>query len=115
MTTTMPQHMAALERANQVRIAGARFRREVHSLGCDEGKALLAAYLEKGEVPQEIDRMKVERFISSIRRVGDDGVKQVRRMAGIYRTTVQGRPLQVRDLTPRERVSLAAALRSYGR
>lgn len=116
MTATMPQYDEAREYANKVRSAAARFRREVSALGGKEGRALLAAYLEKNNPPEEIDRMPVERFVRSIHRIGNFEAERLYRTAGLNRRTARGSgrkngALQVRDLTERERLSLAAALR----
>jgi hypothetical protein len=117
---TIAQHQEAREYANEVRMAAGRFRREVSELGNQEGKALLAAYLEKTtDLPPEIDRMPVDRFVASIRRIGDHEVERLYRVAGLHRRVAKnagrGNPtLQVRDLTDRERLALAAALRPVG-
>jgi hypothetical protein len=109
MTTTMPQHMAALELANQVRTGGAAFRRQVKALSQREGMQRLADELDAG-LSRETGTLTLQAFICSVHRMGWHRASRFLHAASLYR-----RPnVRMRELTQRERDALAAALRSHG-
>jgi hypothetical protein len=117
VTTTMPQHMRALELANRRRRAIKEFREEVATKG-REGALELADVLD-GDVTPDVGAMTIDRFLFSVRRVGGVQAAKMIRAAGIDRYHRRGESrretaIRVRDLTQRERDALSAALRAWG-
>lgn len=105
--TSTTQYMAALERANKIRLAAAATRREIHALASRDGALRVAELLDAGDA--RIASMPVGRLLRSIRAVGEVKVSMLLRAAGI---ATQDR--RVDRLTSRQRGSLAEALRSWG-
>ncbi|MGH2954667.1 MAG: hypothetical protein ACRD2Z_03205 [Thermoanaerobaculia bacterium] len=105
-TTTKPQHLVALERANEIRLAGARWRREVREYPKAEGQAMLAEALERNDIPDCLARMDLGWFLTAPQRLGPARAARLALGAGVRRSKCR-----VRDLTLRQRSVLAARLR----
>jgi hypothetical protein len=102
-----PQHMQALALAQEVRIAGDRFCMRVRKLSYPEGCEILASILEERDIESHIGALYLDRFLKSIRFVGDHGVEEIWQEAGMLRRNVR-----VRELVLSERSRLAGALRA---
>lgn len=92
--------------ANQIRVASAHWRRDVFARPSMEGRLTLAETLEGEDIPREIGMLRLRRYLMSANRLGERMASHICREAGIAR-----RDPRVRDLTVRERMALAAALR----
>jgi len=98
------QYMAALSRANEVRLASAQARREVHALPPKEGARHLADLLENRD--PRIESTPIGRLLRAILGIGDVKVGVLLRAAGV---ATQDR--RVDHLTDRQVRALAEALR----
>lgn len=108
MTTAMPQNMQALAKANERRLGGARFRREVGELDSVEGLKRLAEALDE-DMSEALGSLTLEGFLSAAHRMGRHRAERFARAAGLIRRS----NTRMRDLTQRERWALAATLRSH--
>ena len=97
-----PQHMRALERANQVRLARAELKRRIADGGIDAADVIL-------ECPWEAESMAVADLLMSQRRWGHTRCRKF--LAQIPMS--EKKP--VGSMTERQRRALAAMLRSRGR
>lgn len=96
----LPQHMAALERANEVRLARAQLKRRIAA-----GEITVDQVL--ADVPEEARSMAVSELLRAQRRWGR------KRAAKLLRTTVMiSENRQLERLTARQRTELAEAVRS---
>jgi hypothetical protein len=90
-----PQHMRALQRANQVRLARAELKRRVCDGEVTAGQVIIAC-------PWESASMTVAELLLSQRRWGDTRCRKFLGMIGISETKTVG------ALTERQRQALAA-------
>lgn len=111
MEAPRTQQQIALDKANRLRIGGARFKAEVRHLDYSEGCAMLAEILERKpeQVPPEVGAIKLGSFLAAPRRMGTAKADHLYRQAHILRRSPN---LRVRDLTTPERDRLARLLRS---
>lgn len=89
MSAVMDQRMAALERANEVRFAAARWKRETASLPRQAGMLAAAKLLRQAaaeEAPAALLSMRVEDVLLAARGVGRQAVPRLLRQAGTHRT-----------------------------
>jgi len=97
------QHLQALELANAVRYDRAAIRRRVRAAGPD-GRQLVADLLDDGD--GVVASMPVLRLLMWPQRMGQKGAVRMLRQVGVVSEL-----RLVRDLTGRQRRSLAARLR----
>src|SRR6184192_2447877 len=103
---TTDQRMAALRKADAVRIRGANVKRQLSTMPSrPEALALLADMLEQGFTA--LESVPVDKAISACRWCGETTVRKVLAEARVR----PGRP-RVGDLTGRERLELVQALRA---
>jgi hypothetical protein len=99
-TAQPPQHIQALRKANDVRLARAARHREIAKLtrqeGCRELSKLLA------DPPSEIESMAIIDLLQWVHRIGCSQARSILRHSG-----PMGERRQVRALTPRQRNQLA--------
>lgn len=96
----MEQHMQALERANEIRLARARITREVAA-----GTLSLAEILEPGrEIPVALDRMPIAKLFQAQRRWGETRARRFLSRHGIRENRAIG------QLTERQRQEICDAL-----
>jgi hypothetical protein len=100
------QSMEALARANKIRLGGLRYRRKVASQPAGKGRLTLARTLERNGFPPEIGALRLRRFLASAAGIGEWKAAEICNDAGMAR-----RDPRIRELTLRERSSLAASLR----
>lgn len=103
---TKEQSMRALARANEVRIGSMHWRRKVSRQPAVQGRLTLARTLERNGFPPEVGALRLRRFLTSGHRIGERKAGEICTEAGLIR-----RDPRIRELTLRERSSLAAALR----
>lgn len=101
-----PQTAEALALANQIRLATARWRTEVRAQPGREGRIALAEVLEGRRISRELGSLRLRRFLGAARGHGPGAIARICADAGIYRHDPR-----LRELTLRERASLAAVLR----
>ena len=97
-----PQHMRALERANQVRLARAELKRRVAVGAIDAADVIL-------ECPWEAESMAVADLLMSQRRWGQTRCRKFLAQVPMSEKKTIG------SMTERQRRTLAAMLRSSGR
>lgn len=98
-----PQHMRALDLANEVRIERAERKRQIAAMPRPEGMAAAAAIFDD---PDEVTgSLKLLELLSSIDHFGLMKTREIAQHAGVV--SVDRR---VRDLTPRQRTLIAAVL-----
>ena len=100
----MTQHMDALAHANRVRVAQAKLKVELKSLGTQESRHLLADLL--GEPSEELGRLRVLVALCACFGTGPNYGRRMLALAEVAREDKR-----VMDLTPRQRDRLARALR----
>ena len=102
------QHLRALELANAVRYDRAEIRRRVRAAGPDRGPVMVAALLEDREGCEGgvVASMPVLRLLTWPVRLGPKAAVGLLRQVGVV-----GELRQVRQLTDRQRLALAARLR----
>jgi hypothetical protein len=100
-TPRAPQHLEALARANQVRLARAALKRAIA-----RGELAVADVVD--DVPAEAETMTVFDLLASQRRWGDTRCKRLLRTIPISETKAVG------TLTDRQRDALVAALAERG-
>lgn len=105
--TAIPQHLAALDVANVVRLAGAAWRHDVGRQPSRVGLVVLAEALEPARIPDHVGALTLSLFLRSAQRVGARRASRILAEAGLIRDASTAR---VRDLTLRERSVLAAYL-----
>lgn len=98
------QRNEAMARANEVRAAVAAFKREIAPLTMAEGCAKVAEFLDDPREP--LDAIRAFPLLASIKRIRDSKAYSLLDAAGI-----RNADKRVRDLTPRQRYTLAAHLR----
>lgn len=104
-TATLPQHLAALNAANEVRIAQAVVFRRIRSVSRIEGLRLVASILRD---PDELEgSIRLDRLLGAIHRHQARATASAMRCAGVPAGKLSKR---VRDLTERQRHALAAEL-----
>jgi hypothetical protein len=101
-TTTGPQHMLALERANRVRLARAALKRTIASGQVDAAEVVLSC-------PWEAESMTVSELVMSQRRWGRTRSRKFLEGIGLSENKTVG------SLTERQRVTLAALLTAKAR
>jgi hypothetical protein len=106
MTCSREQTMSALELANEIRLEGMKFRREVGRMEPIDGRIALAKTLEHNGFEPGVGALRIRRFLTAARLVGPQKAEGMCRDAGVVRTDPR-----VRDLTLGERSRLAKVLR----
>jgi hypothetical protein len=97
------QSMSALQRANEVRLAGARFKRQVAQLEQREALARVARLVAS---PRELGVMRVEHVLMACPRIGHDKCRAL-----LLRARIQASgAIRLRDLTDRQRDDLCGLL-----
>jgi hypothetical protein len=105
--TALPQHMEALQRANDVRKHNSDLKADLAALSRGNGAVMLANLL--CEEPDSLfGAMPVQSALRAIRGIGREKAGTILIAAG-----VKGVTRRVRDLTVRQREFIALALRSY--
>ena len=84
-----------------------RWRRKVARQPAVDGRITLARTLERNRFQPEIGALRLRRFLTAAKAIGDYKASEICNEAGLWR-----RDPRIRDLTLRERSSLAAALRA---
>lgn len=109
--TARPQHLQALDLANGVRYERAAIRVRVRAAGPDQGRRLVAELLEDeaGCESGAVSTMPALRLLSWPTRLGPKAALRMLRQVGVVSEL-----RLVRDLTGRQRRSLAATLRGHG-
>ena len=92
-----PQHLKALERANRVRLARARLKRQVASGERSAAEVIMAS-------PWEADSMDISELLMSQRRWGRTRCRRVLLSLGLPENK------QIGTMTERQRTALAVAL-----
>lgn len=105
--TASAQHMDALALANARRLEKARVRREISALPMREGMVALADLLDDGPCPG----LGCARIADALGFVRHFGVREAERMLHRAERFPPSGTLLVRELTDRQRRSIAAALR----
>lgn len=100
------QRMSALERANEIRYGKARIKTAVAKLDRPDAVGLVAAIIENPDTEYE-GALRLGELILSVPGFGAFAVNRALRHGGVL-----SRDKMLRDLTPRQRGVLAAALRS---
>lgn len=106
ITTDTPQWQQALTRANNTRFATSAYRRHIATLSREDGSVAVAELLE-GDPPADLASIPIGRLLTTIMSIGHRNLAMLLRHAGIM--SAQRR---VRELTPRQRLALAYALRN---
>lgn len=96
-TTELPQHLRALQRANDVKLRRAALKRRIAA-----GEASVSEVLEA--VPPEAETMRIAELLRSQRRWGQTRARRLLAFYGI------GELRELRRLTERQRRVLAEAL-----
>lgn len=103
------QHMQALERANAARAARTAQGRKIGALsyrdGCDEAARILES---PSITSSQVGGMTATKFLMMVHKVGPQNAAAFLRCVGLRDTN-----RRVRDLTVRQRASLAVLLRSH--
>jgi hypothetical protein len=97
MVDAGPQHLKALERANRVRLARARLKRQVASGERSAAEVIMAS-------PWEADSMDISELLMSQRRWGRTRCRRVLLSLGLPENK------QIGTMTERQRTALAVAL-----
>jgi len=97
MVDAGPQHLKALERANRVRLARARLKRQVASGEHSAAEVIMAS-------PWEADSMDISELLMSQRRWGRTRCRRVLLSLGLPENK------QIGTMTERQRAALAATL-----
>jgi hypothetical protein len=97
MVDAGPQHLKALERANRVRLARARLKRQVASGERSAAEVIMAS-------PWEADSMDISELLMSQRRWGRTRCRRVLLSLGLPENK------QIGTMTERQRIALAATL-----
>jgi hypothetical protein len=92
-----PQHLKALERANRVRLARARLKRQVAAGERSAAEVIMAS-------PWEADSMDISELLMSQRRWGRTRCRRVLLSLGLPENK------QIGTMTERQRIALAATL-----
>lgn len=100
-STPTPQHLQALARANRVRLARAALKRSVAAGDSDAAEIIL-------ECPWEAESMSISELLSAQRRWGRTRSRKLLQQLGMNENK------QVGALVERQRILLAAALKSKG-
>lgn len=112
--TAMPQHMQALQYANQIRCANAAWVRTVAAMSPRAGAEFVADAIECDYDHESLGTLAVNRALLAVHRLGQHKAERCLRAAG-----VANEAKKLRDLTKRQRVAVAAQLRlwavGYGR
>lgn len=116
-TTQVPQRMIALDRANSIRISGARIRREMHALDAAGSRRQAAILLL--DPPEPIAHMRLSHFLTGMRGVSHHNARVWMSRAELSPSLLERKvgPLQAtkrtptpRFLTARQREAIAHAL-----
>ena len=105
MTTAEQQRADALELANHVRISNARFKETIAALPEPQGRHRVADLLD-GPTDGAHGQLKINQLLKAIDRVGDRGLFEMLRHAGVLNPEKR-----LRELTPRQRKALVDVLR----
>jgi hypothetical protein len=108
-TTTLPQHMQALEHANDVRLRVAAFKRDTAKLPHHQAVLAVLAVLEHRHEDPLLGGARVRHLLMSIPRVGDTKARKLIHVAQIYNGEKR-----LRDMTSRQRTLLAQLLEGEG-
>ena len=100
-----------LETANRVRLAGAKLRRELKALGTEESRLRAAEILT--DPPPAAQRMRLDRFLTAIHRIGPRQAVAIMNEASVPHERRIGPEARIGDatLTARQRLAVAQALR----
>lgn len=108
--SAVPQHMAALGKANENRLGRSYLRKEVLALGSVDGRVRLAELIETP--PQCIETMMVGDILCWLHRVREVQARRI--LTGVRVATVPPVVIRearaVKDLSPRERSALVRYL-----
>jgi hypothetical protein len=104
-TVDTPQWNEALQLANRVRIANARYKHDLFALTYIDGIHQAAGLLDH-PVTGSYGAMKVSHLLESIRKLGENRSNRLMYKAGIY-----SRERRLGQLTARQRAALADGLR----
>ena len=104
--TALPQHMQALERAQEKRLGVAQFRRDVNALPFAEGARKVADAIQNDHDGYLTGSARVGHLLRSVRFLGPDKVRTLLGAAG-----VRNEDKKVRDLTVRQCDEIALRLR----
>lgn len=103
----LPQHMAALERANETRFRRGALRKEIHALDCEAGRHAVAAILDLPPADLEVlASLPVVEMLTWVRRMAYTNAARFVTVVGASEWKTIG------QLTPRQRELLAALLRA---
>ena len=109
--------MERLAQANEIRLAGAKLRRKLKAMAPAASRRKAAKLL--ADPPPEVQRMRLDHFLTGIQRVGPETAKRIMREAAVPGDRRIGPDARRDDriLTARQRRSVAEALlrRANGR
>lgn len=111
VASTRPQHVVALQGANEIRLARAEQKRRLAMARDTHAARAIAAGLV-ADTPRELVTLTVSDLLLSCRRLGERGASRILVLAGLHggERLGDGTP-RYGTLTPRQRSVLAAALR----
>jgi hypothetical protein len=104
--TVVEQHEQARALANQVRLAGAAWKRETHALPTCDGLVRLADLLVDDGDLGFVGRLRLSHAVSAVRKLSRARGERLVRDAGIFRFDKR-----IMELTWRQRYALSALLR----
>jgi hypothetical protein len=106
--TAIPQHMQALEHANEIRCANAEFRREVMVLSSRAAAERVAYTVEHEYDAEACGALRIDRMLRFIPHLGAQKAAKCLIAAGVVNQSKR-----LRELTPRQRTAIAAQLRLW--
>ena len=102
----LPQHMQALERAQEKRLGVAQFRRDINALSFAEGARKVADAIQNDHDGYVTGSARVGHLLRAVRFLGPDKVRAVLGAAGVH-----NEDRKVRQLTVRQCDEIALRLR----
>lgn len=102
--TALTQPLQALELANTVRSHNHVRKQEIRNLPQREAFLVVADIVDSPHGP--VGAMHIDQLLEAITRIGSDSACRLLLRAGVYMHT-----RRIRELTPRQRAAVAAALR----
>lgn len=106
--TALPQHMRALERAEQQKVAKGNLTRSIRSLPPGASARKTAEVIETSHTDPVIGRVRLRYLLLAIPRMGDHNIGRCMRAAGIY-----GQTKRLNELTPRQRGAVVIQLEMW--
>jgi hypothetical protein len=106
--TEQPQHMAALEYGNNVRLMRADWKRSIRALDRKNGYLMVAGVLEAKTIPWFLQTMTLDTALMAVTRQQRKMAARILTRSMTYRRTGM---TTLGELTLRERSNLAAELR----